>query len=105
MLIITDMYLKVISNALFLHEFFKYISSLVMWLPNSQNIELWVLYSNCEQQPGQCVFVQDTSLTHSALIHPEIKISAGTTELSAKPDEMQGCYLQWTGIQSWESDD
>ena len=64
-------FIKVISNTLFLHEFFKYISSLVMWLPNSQNIELWVLYSNCEQQPGQCVvFLYKTHHSDSQCLNP-----------------------------------
>ena len=51
-----------------------------------------------------CFCARHLTLTHSALIHPGIEMSTGTTELSVKPDEMQGCYLQWTGIQSWEGD-
>ena len=51
-----------------------------------------------------CFCARHVTLTHSALIHPAIEMSTGTTELSEKPDEMQGYYLQWTGIQSWKSE-
>ena len=47
------------------------------------------------------VFLGKTLYSHSASLHPGVEMD--TRELSGKPDEMLGDYLQWTSIPTRKS--